>query len=540
MNRSPTEKAPLPIDPPAETLAAVMSSVKTEPESGGVAPPSPSRASAELSLTQATSRGFAWLLAQTVGTKCVALLGQFALAWLVHGKGQWGNVGLALSVAGLATLIQSGGLIGILVQRGSRIGRWSTAAFWLAVTTGVVASVFLACAAPLAAVVYHSPELQTLVLILACGPVFDGLAVVPQALLQVQLRFRDIGTVQFVGSTLMQLISVILAWRGFGSYSFIIPVPLVAAVRAALFWWMARPKIRRRPQLRRWRYILGDSGLMLATSLFGYLMSQGDYIALGLFHDPQVLDPYFFAFMFSLQTVTLLTQSLTGALFPALSRLKSEPARQAQAFIRATKIMALVAVPACLLQAALAGPILRILFHDKWVSAIPMLRVLSVGMALSLVGAAASNLIVAQGRFVTLFRWSAISAVCFMAAVITAANQGQGLAVAVAVSAFYAVFGPVGVYIAIRTAEGSWREVAQIYLLPLTLSLVAIAPAALAPKLAPLLARNDYLYVAWAGLVAVAIYLPLARLAAPRQAEEIVSRIHDLWTAVRARLGRAA
>ena len=126
-----------------------------------------------------------------------------------------------------------------------------------------------------------------------------------------------------------------------------------------------------------------------------------------------------------------------------------------------------------------------------------------------------------------------------MAAVLTAAYMGRGLAVSLAVSAFYAAFGPMGVYIAVRPGGGRWRDVMGIYLRPVALSLAAIGPAVLAAWLTPTLTRNDYVYVVWALLLAAAIYLPLAHFAAPRESQEIVSRVHDLWGAVRARWRRA-
>src|SRR5437870_1122481 len=63
-----------------------------------------------------TARGFAWLTAQTLGAKAVGFVGQIILAWYLA-PDDFGLVGLALTVAAFAGLIQQAGLKEILIHR---------------------------------------------------------------------------------------------------------------------------------------------------------------------------------------------------------------------------------------------------------------------------------------------------------------------------------------------------------------------------------------------------------------------------------------
>src|SRR5262249_3456274 len=157
------------------------------------------------------------------------------------------------------------------------------------------------------------------------------------------------------------------------------------AITMAIAWYLASPPIRRSPQLRKWRFVAGESVKLIIAGFFLHACVQGGAFALGVFHHSDaVIGMYAFAFAISLQIAHLLTHNLASVLFPALSRLGAEPVRQRAAFYRAVRLLLLVGVPMAFIQAAMAEPALRLLFGDKWSGAILPLQLLSFGMAFSL------------------------------------------------------------------------------------------------------------------------------------------------------------
>ena len=95
------------------------------------------------------------------------------------------------------------------------------------------------------------------------------------ARLQIDLRFRLLSLVTIISSTTTVLLSVLFAYLGLGPYSFILPMPLVAALRTTILLAAERPAVRPRLQFRRWRYLLGDSGLAIATVVCIAVSMQG-------------------------------------------------------------------------------------------------------------------------------------------------------------------------------------------------------------------------------------------------------------------------
>src|SRR4030095_5700241 len=217
-----------------------------------------------------------------------------------------------------------------------------------------------------------------LVLVLAASGPLSGLDIVPDAQLTHEMRFRYLAVVKWINAVGGMGLSILFADLNFGAYSFVLPVPIITVVRLALLWAAARPRIRWHLHLRRWRYLINDSAMLFFANFFIMLTWQGDYMILGIMHDDKTVGIYFFAFNLSLQTMAVFTNNLTGVLFPALSKLQHNLAYQTSAFLRAGELLAIVGVPLCLLQAALAGPAVAMLFNSWWYPAIRVLQLLSI------------------------------------------------------------------------------------------------------------------------------------------------------------------
>jgi PST family polysaccharide transporter len=240
---------------------------------------------------------------------------------------------------------------------------------------------------------------------------------------------------------------------------------------------------------------------------------------------------YYFAFNLSLQTAMLLALNLDAVLMPVLSKLKDDVPRQRDAFLSAARAVALVGVPVCFLQAAVAGPAIRLVFDPKWYGAVHVLQVLSVGMALRVVTHPAQTLMRAQGRFATLTWLNAIGAIAFVAVTaVAAAGASDATAaawVALAVAGFFAVEGPGYALAAIRPAGGTWRDVTGIYAVPLGLAAAAAAAGWLVGRLLPAAGGRGVAAVQMAvvGGTFAAVYVAGVWLIAPPALHDLLGRL---------------
>jgi O-antigen/teichoic acid export membrane protein len=387
-----------------------------------------------------------------------------------------------------------------------------------------------------------------LLLIAATGPLMS-LDMVAEAKLQNELRFGLLAAANWGVEVAKLLLQILFAWvlpADYKAYSFILPRPCVALARLFILWRAARPPVRRTPQFHRWKHLLSDSATLFTSNLFLMLQWQGDYIVLAsLFADKAILGVYFLAFNLSTQTMQLFTGNLTGVLFPALSKLQGDPQRQIRAFLDATKLLAIIAVPLCLLQMGAADPGVRMFFQDKkWESTNPVLQALSLGMAFRVVASPGGSLIQAQGRFRVILITNVINAIVFLALVTAGAMVGKpasanlwlrpATTVGIAVAFYFALIGPIFLYVAIRPSGGTWRDIGRVYGAPMVVSTLAIAAAMFAGHMVPEQQIRGHRWgqavkftvvVAWF----VALYVPLIRYAAPNDWRALMRRVAGLY-----------
>lgn len=468
------------------------------------------------------------MTAQTIAAKGITLAGQVVLAWLLT-RSDFGLIGMAYTVMGFATVIQQGGLRQVLVQRQTHFDRWANPAFWLGLTLSVGAGLLMVATASLVARAYAEPGVTGLVMVLALSMPLDGLGIVPTAKLQTQLRFRLLALVAWVSGVGQMVLTILLAWMHLGAYSFAIARVVSVGLATAIVWWAARGvRVRRQPQMKRWRFLITDSSVLFAAAFITCAIHQGGSILLGLLQSKEAVGLYLFAYNLSLQSIQLISLNLDGVLFPTLSKLKDDVKRQTQAFVRATSALAAIAVPLCFLQAAGAEPVLKLFFDPKWYDAIPIIQLLSIGMAITASCVSASSVILAQGRFKTYLAQCVVAGLLFFAIVGYGAWAGEATGTAAGAAVYYFVTSVIVFCLAVRPAGGGIMDMVKTIGPSMLASTLSIGPAWALSQLLPDTKLGLFLQGAVTGCVGVALYLPLARVLMPATWAELFNRLGPL------------
>ena len=461
----------------------------------------------------------------TVVTRLLSLAGQLVLAWLLLDR-DFGLAAMAAAVAAFVTVLRETGLQQILVHRYRKIHLWMTPAFWMSVALGVFCGLVLAGIAPAAARYYREPRITGLLLVMAAGSPFFVMGTVSNAVLLAELRFRALAVVSVLQAAVTTGLMITLAALGWGAYSLAVAPIGGVVVRNAAMWGIVRPRVRPRPQFRRWRYLVGDSQYLMGTAFFMAMIMQGVYLILGRGDGASAAGIFYFSYGLSAQTVQLLAANLSGVLFPALSSLQSEPQRQVNAFVQAAKMLAYLGAPLCLLQAVLAEPGLRFLYGTKWEAAVPVFQVLSIGMIPTLINGQNWSMLQARGQFRTVCWFSAVCAASVLLSVCIGDWMGSALAVACCVTVTYGIITPVHTWLAIRPHASAWQVWRDTQLMP-TIMAVAVVAVTL-PLLAywPATGRPGLLAkMAVMAALAMGTHVLLLRWAAPQILNEAKVRL---------------
>ena len=429
-----------------------------------------------------SARGLVYLFASSSATKVIVYVTQLLVLYLVDPK-DIGVVTIAGTITSFILLIGQSGVIDVLIHRRA-FKQWAIPGFWLALALGLLSCLLIGISAPIAARLYTNDptgqnQLFWLLILSVTTPLPYALSVVPRAQLSRQLRFRALSAVNVAEIVLLNLLTLFFAWLGFGPFSFVLPITIGGLILTVALWWWVRPPWAPRLGLRRWRFLIGDSNRLLMSEFGRMLLDQSDYISLGLFHIPlPLVGIYANGFKFSLQTIRLLMVNMTTILFPAFTKLNDQPRRQYDAFFKAQRILAMVGVSGCLLQAAIAEPFARLLFPPQWYPSIIVMQILSLGMATRMISGGSSALLKSQGRFAAVRNnlWGcALAQLAGLAAVLSMGGGIVAVSIVVAIVSTFA--GPVFFYVAIRPYGGGWIDVAAVLTRPVVCGLFSVGTA---------------------------------------------------------------
>jgi PST family polysaccharide transporter len=472
------------------------------------------------------ARGLLWMFGQSTASKLITTASQIVLGWLLFER-DFGRIGLALTVYSFPALLQQAGLRDVLTQRQERFAKLANPAFWMGLCSGILAALIMVAAAPIAERAYQK-EIVGLVVLLALSSPFEGLATVPYAKLQIEMRFRAIAMITLWNIAATAALSIFFAWRHYGPYSVILPRPILAAVQAVVLFWWTRPRLKWNPEFRFWRELVVPLMLLLAIAGCNTLVSQADYMALGYFRSEAVVGLYFFAFGLSLQGLRLVASSVTSVLFPALSRIQENPEHQLQVALRLMRVTACVGIPIMLIQALLARPVMNILFHHKWDAAVPIVQILTIGFSMDALSWVAGSLLQSQGHFGRYLIINVILSSAVVVVVVTTAYFYEALGVAIAVAIYFLAANPTFLFLSLRPQGIRVGQILSIYARPLVIAWTTFAAGALAAHVIPEMRGADWLRIFASLIVAGLVYLPLLMTLAPREWEEFRGRISQL------------
>ncbi len=461
-----------------------------------------------------------WLLMQTLGGRVVGFLSQLVVAAILDPR-DFGVLGLTFTVTALGAMLVNFGIDFVLLQRHASIRLWVVPAVWSTVALGLLGAVLVAVAGPVAAVIYHSPGIPLLALIVGLSMPLTAAGTVPMVLLRARFAFAQIATINFFEIVAIQGVTILLAYAGFGALSFVIPLPVVAAWRTVYLWLLTRPDMRGGwRKIRRAKYLLGRSSAVFATAILQAAISQGDYIALGIWASESAVGLYFFALKMASQPLLLMASSLTNVLFPTLSTLRNAPLQQGQAAFRAAKILSLAIMPAAFLQAGLIGPAIHMFFpNHKWDDSIVLMQILSVGLGFNATALIAGTLQTSRGGFRQQLYYTALCVPVFLCLVLLGAWRGSAVGVASAVAAYYMLVTPIYSYVVFRRYGVRFFALASLYLIPSGLAALAVGGALLTADMAQVTGNGGRIVVVTA--LAGSAYLVLLRLVDPRGFAEI-------------------
>jgi len=367
-------------------------------------------------------RAFAWTGAGRWVTQLLTWVTTIVVARILA-PSDYGLIGMAAIYLGLVALISEFGLgQAVITMREMSVRQVAQLNLLSIASGGLLFGVSCVAAGPLGKF-FHSPKLPQVVIVMSLSFLISGAQVVPDALLQGDLRFKLLASFDTARALVQALTTVTLALLGFGYWSLALG-PLAASVVAALMALIARPHPLAWPRWEEIKHALRFSGNVLGSRVAWYTYSNSDFLVAGRVLGQAPLGAYTLAWTIASTPVEKITNVITRVTPAFFSAVQDDKPRLRRYLLGITDGLALLTFPASLGLALVADQFVLVVLGAKWAPAITPLRLLAVYAALRSITTVFPNMLFAmrQSRFVM---WmSVVSAVVLPSAFYLSSRWG--------------------------------------------------------------------------------------------------------------------
>ncbi len=313
----------------------------------------------------------------------------------------FGIVALALILLQTSSLFSGLGMRQALVQTKLPVRIAAPHAIIITSVTGICCSLIVYVNAYGFATLLGNAQVADLLRWLAPIILIQSVSLVPEALLQKELRFVQMSVSAIVPEVLYMGLAVGLAYLGYGMWSLVYASLARAPVRALLQVSMCSEKqwlIPRSIDKSVFKSLLRYGVQSTGSGLVSFFNSIVDNLIVGRFLGVQALGYYSKAYDFSTHTVDGFNRVISGVLFPSYARMQDDSTRLLRAYLNTLTVLSLVAAPACLGLCVLAPEIIGSLFGEKWMPMVTAFQILCVMCLVRVLSSTTSPLFLAVGR----------------------------------------------------------------------------------------------------------------------------------------------
>jgi PST family polysaccharide transporter len=289
----------------------------------------------------------------------------------------FGLVGMVIALTGVLNLFRDFGLSTATVQRVNVTEAQISTLFWINVLVGAILALLAIVIAPVVVVFYHEPRLFGVTAVLASGFLFNAAGVQHSAILQRQMRFTALATIDIVSLVVSTAVGIGMAVSGYGYWALVVMTVTLPFVGTVCLWlttsWIPGMPGRQAGI----RSMMRFGGTITLNSAVVYVAYNFEKILLGHFWGAEAIGIYGRAYQLINIPIDNLNSAVGGVAFSALSRIQDDSNRLKTYFLKGYSLSLVLTVPITIVCALFADDLIAVLLGPKWTGTAAIFRLLA-------------------------------------------------------------------------------------------------------------------------------------------------------------------
>lgn len=351
----------------------------------------------EEDLKKKTISSLIWSACQRFGTLILAFVGNLVLARFLTPE-DFGLVGMLTIFISLSETFIDSGLGAALIQKDEPSDVDYSTVFWTNISVSVFFYIILFFSAPLIAKFYDMQILEKILRIKGIVLIIQALRIIQTTKFRKNLNFKSLSIIYFISSLVSTIVSIVLAFLGFGVWCLVAKTLLESSIRTVVIIIVGKWKPLFKFSWQSFKSLFSYGGVMLLTSLVLKLYSNMQALIIGKAFSAKELGYYTQATKLENVPTSAMEGVVNQVTFPVFSKIKDDKEKVQRGLSKVLVNISYVAFPLMIMFIVCAESIFDFLFTEIWKPAVPYFKYLClVGLMVS-VNTVNTNLIKASGR----------------------------------------------------------------------------------------------------------------------------------------------
>lgn len=295
----------------------------------------------------------------------------------------YGLLGMIMFFISISQLFVDSGMTTALIREKTPKQEDYSTVFYYNLTLSVVMYVIVFISANAISQFFSEPALVLIIRITGINLIISSFGLIQRTILIRNLDFGTQTRVDVIAAVLSGIIAVYMAYQGFGVWSLVIQLLSRQLIISAMFIlhnrWIPLPAFN----IESFKRLFGFGWKMLATGILATAYQNIYNVIIGKDYLTSQLGYY----TKSLQTRDFAANSITTTLekvtYPVFIQLQEDPQRFKSSFKKIIKISSFLTFPMMIGLAAVAHPLVKLLFGEPWLPMVPCFQILCIaGMTL--------------------------------------------------------------------------------------------------------------------------------------------------------------
>ena len=289
---------------------------------------------------------------------------------------------------------------------------------------GVLIYGVLFFSAPYVAAFYEQPILINIIRVYCLTFIVSGFSSVQLAILNKQMRFREIMLWNIPGTLVGITIGISMAYSGYGVWSIVWMYLSSQIIQSLVMWLFSSWKPNFCFCMEKAKYHYGFGYKLMLSGLLDTVFKNIYNVLIGKFFSIQSLGYYERAKSFNEYPVTILTTVINKVTYPLLAQIQNDKERISDIYKQILQFTFFITAPLMFCGAGLAKPLFLLVLGEEWLPAVPFFKILCIAAIFYPVHVFNINIFKVYGRSDLFLKLEVIKKIVIVCSIIVSFNFG--------------------------------------------------------------------------------------------------------------------